>query len=533
METLDLVIVTSDTPESASVGGYSDTKSDFGDLGNQNTHVVDILPLGLHSNPNRQIRSLRACYSRLLIRISQLLWLHTYEKITIEPYFLDRLLSSIHTTARWDALNPLDSISTHHPQTTSSKPQDYHFVVPLASDTSYSIRSTYLTEGPLGALIAILTMCPKIKEESLIQTRMAALYAFSALAPVLLQQLFGLNRDELLVAFNFRAWPYTPIADMQGIRYIAARQMLLVLRYIGSCLPAATRHIKFCDVVTELIYDYLEEDTKEPGYQGPRLAIAHNCTDLIPLLEFAGASDSNHSKLTKNMMFNLVDTVRLPLSSKSMTPCDTLLTPSCFPPLIRIIGRTKNSVSGAGEMLDAMVRRMRRTGASPQQQQLPWNDIPSIEYLHCFTQTSQGFSALANAGRHKKYAEVVASAIADIAHLAAGRDRSLSVKPVELRTPAVPGFLDVALIVAKHCSGVADRDTRLLKFSKDALALITVASKDEESKKLVAEHPAYREMYAALKAVGDKIAAHDSLELLKGELGITNEGEWRPFISRL
>jgi hypothetical protein len=531
MDLLNLVVLDLASDSSGSWEKGAETKSVVSarlPMTDKTAHVIDIHQVSSHSNLEDRIASLRACYSRLVLRISQLLWLHTSQKISIEPYYIHSLLNSIHTTARASVLHPFGSISTHHPQTNSSGIGQYRFIIPVPRDTLYTVRSDDLNGSPLGSLIAILRMRPSIKEELLLQTRMAALFAFSALAPVLLQQHLGISRAELLDVLNFKTWPHTPPGDMQGIRYIAVRQMLLVLRYMGRCLPAAAPHLDFFYAVTELIFDYVAEDNKEPGYEGPRLAIAHNCGDLIPLLEFAGASESNLSMLTNNMMFNLIDTTRLTITSEGITPCDTLLTPSCFPPLIRMIGLTTNLDTSAEQLLQAIVRRMRRRDSDPQQKDIPWNNIPSIDYLHRFTRTDQGFAALADSARNEDYVEVVTSAIADITRLAAGQDLASVVSPIELCTPAVPGFLEVISTMAKYCSGVKDRDSMLLGFSKDALDLVAVALKDEESKEHIIAHSAYHDLGSALQAVEDLDAAKaltDRLHELWGEREIEVEGE--------
>ncbi|QRW01052.1 E3 ubiquitin-protein ligase listerin [Ceratobasidium sp. AG-Ba] len=232
---------------------------------------------------DHRLAGLRACYSRTLARITQLLKFHQFGEIYLEPNSIVSLTDSICIAARCGPLNPTDSLSTHHP-TIESQHSEYHFAMPLHRSNKTVFQRDDLRTGPLGALIFILRVRPKMPEDSLLDTRMSAVDAFSALAPVLIQQIFKLEREELVEAYDFRNWLYKPKADLLGISYIAVRQMLTTLRYLGRNLENFPIHIAFCNDVVQLIYEYLEE-AKDTAYnQGPRLAVAHYCVDLVPIL---------------------------------------------------------------------------------------------------------------------------------------------------------------------------------------------------------------------------------------------------------
>ncbi|KAG8739844.1 hypothetical protein FRC10_005074 [Ceratobasidium sp. 414] len=163
-----------------------------------------------------------------------------------------------------------------------------------------------------------------------------------------------------------------------------------------------------------------------------------------------------------------------------------------------------------------MVRRMRTGESSPRDGSIPWNRIPALQYLHSFTHGGTAFAALARVGSRKKFRKVVVAAATEIVHLAVGHDPALAVESVELHADAVPGFLDVVSIVAKHCRGIAERNDTLLQFSSDAFELVKVALKDRLSRDVLGEHPAPQELWNRLHAIGkDSSSAQQLIEKLR------------------
>ncbi|KAG9088326.1 hypothetical protein FRC06_002094, partial [Ceratobasidium sp. 370] len=522
MEIIQLAALSlSNVAEAADRHAYPDPKP----TENRGSHIVDIHRHDTAENRDAQLFSLRACYSRWLARVSVLLHLHSQGHVTIGARSLEHVINALTAAAQCGNLNTPDSISTHHPQNSRSSRRDYRFLVPLNRVSTYSIQPNSLRTGPLGVLIDILHHRPGVKEETSVQIAQAAIKAYSAFAPVLLQQVLGLQRRELLDAFNIEAWPRSPTSDMCGIRYIVVRQMLLTIRHVSSSQRSVDTQILFFGDLLRALGFCLTQDEGTNFTEGSYAALAHYSSDLIPLIEFFGASDSNFELLNPLIAFHLLNIAQLWITRQHVTPCDNLFTPSCFPPLIHMIESVDPfPLRGVKEMLQAMVRRMRTSESSPRDGSIPWNQIPALQYLHCFTRGGVAFAALARVGSRKKFKKAVVTAAAEIVHLAAGRDPALAVESVELDTAAVPGFLDVVLVVAKRCRGVKRRDETLLQFSSDAFELVKAALKDPLSRDILGEHPAPQYLWDALHAIGkDSSSAQQLIEELRGageQLGI-------------
>ncbi|KAG8708428.1 hypothetical protein FRC08_018908 [Ceratobasidium sp. 394] len=475
----------------------------FGHKNENHIHVIDITPTEpSRKDPQNQIVNLRAHYSRWLARVSSLLRFASEQKVSINSRLLGDLLGAMATTAHCDALNPPGSSSTHHSLIDIPNLRKYSFAVPSNIGPPLALPPDDLCLGPLGSLIGLLVKYPGVKDGSPTQACLAALEAYSVLAPRLLQEAIGLDGDEMNNAFNIHAWGYAPTTNMMGIRFIAMRQSFLTIRYLGLSRMISSNHFRFLDDVSEIIYFCLSQEDLQLRKDSSYWALANYNDDFIPLLEFVNENDSAFQLLTQNTAFNLLDAVGLPVFG--IIPCDNLLTPNCFPPLIRMIGHANNSVSRVEDMLQAMVRRMRDRKGVDRDPDLPWNDIPAIEYIYPFTRSSRGFSALASAGEHDTYIEMAVKTTIDIVHLAAGQDAALTVEPIELHLSAVPSFLDVMSLVATNCRKLTDYDTLVAQYANDALDLLNVAMKDQASTELLNRHPGCRDLLKALEGAENK-----------------------------
>ncbi|KAG9119640.1 hypothetical protein FRC07_005257 [Ceratobasidium sp. 392] len=162
------------------------------------------------------------------------------------------------------------------------------------------------------------------------------------------------------------------------------------------------------------------------------------------------------------------------------------------------------------------------------QHNIPWNGIPGIKYLHAFTHTSEGFSALASAAKHKLFTEAIVKAAMDLVHLAAGQDEYLTVKPIEPRLPALLGFLDVVSAVAKYCSLSAHNDMLLIQFGNNTLNLIKAAMNDSASRPTILQHPACQDLWEAALTIDDQAKDEliEGLWRLQADLGVDFESEF-------
>ncbi|KAG8730044.1 hypothetical protein FRC12_020544 [Ceratobasidium sp. 428] len=486
-------------------------------------------PLGTTSRSDADLYDLRAQYSRALTRASTLIWFHTQSKAATGSVSLNRLLNALHTAASCDALNPAASLSTHHPQSAANDSNQFQFVMPYNASSWYYFNPSDLSGGLLGDLTALLRMSPKGQEESALQTRVLAVRAFSALAPVLMQQTLGVDRQELRSHFDFTTWSDAAKLDMNAVRYAASRQALELVRFISPYLDTHSGHITQCCNSLRVIGDYLTEH-QEQGYSA-LLAMAHSGDGIIPLIEFSASSEENYAIVAPKAAFLLIDQVRLHLEP-GLALCNTLFPPSCFSPLIRIIEHASNDAQSVQELLQLMVQRIRDQKPQPfEQLDVARPLIPGIEYLHRFTHTAGGFSALVSAGLEKKHTEVVVTNAAQFIRLAAGNDAEYTVNDVELLPDAVPGFLDAVSMVSNFCSGKPDQDGLLLDFSQDVFRLLTVILRDTASKEMVVQRSSYHDWFSALKAVKENAVALELLQKVEAlglELGVDDKGDNEP-----
>ncbi|KAG9121291.1 hypothetical protein FRC07_002804 [Ceratobasidium sp. 392] len=491
-------------------GSFAETRS----MESKDAHIIDVTPPDLNSYQEHKLHDIRAYYSRWLVRVSTLLCLHANNQITIGSWQLNKLLRSVAAAAGIDILNPPGSISTHHPQNEVSSHQTYRFVVPFGEGRDYTIRSDDLRMGPLGSLVDLLRKRPGSKDESMITTCYAALEAYAALAPVLLQQVLGLSRPELAAAFSRDNWTDAPTTDIAGMRYIAMRQALLTARYLALSRTTSRRHFKFAADVFDLMDVCMDGDDTTSFQNGSYLALAHYNNELVPILELIGQDDANLELVPGGMKFDLTNIAQVWVDNRHVTPLEYSSTPNCWPPLIRMLEKAKLPTTGVNRMLQAMIRRLRSAETSGRETVAPWDQTPAIQYLYCFTHTPYVLASLAQTGSHKKYTKAVVMGITQIVHLAAGNDPGLIVDPVELRSDAVPGFLDAASLVTKYCSGVADRNKMLLEFLVDVSQLLKIAAGDSASRQFLAQHSAVLDMWGALRRIeGDESALQLATQL--------------------
>ncbi|KAF8602077.1 hypothetical protein BDV93DRAFT_509542 [Ceratobasidium sp. AG-I] len=486
-------------------------------------HVVDIVVANPNSPNLQQLSDLRASYSRTLCRTSYLLRLYSEQKVQIDVSAFISLLDALRTAVGCEELNPEDSTSTHHAQRNSAGSLYFSMGVSRANANIWYFSADDLYGGPLGSLIEILGMKPDIPEAMLFRTRTAAIEAFSTLAPVLLQQVLRLDRAELQREFDFKNWSDLPPLDMPGIRYVASRQMFLVLRYLGPRLDQSDAYPKLVPNALDLIHDYIKDAGDNKTF-GTRLAVQRHSEDLVPLIEFASVSDSNLEMLWSPSPFLLIALAR----TQWLTMCETVLSPICFPALIQMVASAVVDTPIVEDLLQSMSKHIRNGPINPGTPNVASNNTPSIDYLNCFTHTEKGFSAFSIAATANAHRGVIVDAIVEFVRLAANRHHVLEGASVELRTPAVPGFLDVVSVVAKYCMRNSERQRMLLDYSRDVIKLLEVATEHQEAQELITKHEACNDLYSALGDIGEHADALEILDQMKGlrrKLGIENTVE--------
>ncbi|QRV95209.1 transmembrane protein [Ceratobasidium sp. AG-Ba] len=482
-------------------------------------------PAGSDSEETR--RNLRAHYSRWLVRTTAFLRLHSESRITIDESLLQDLLALISEAMQLEVLNPSDSMSTHHPQSTIPQGDEFYFIVPFNGDFPYVIWPEYLVQGLLGTLVNLLRQRPGAFAGSSVQTVLAILKAYASSAPVILGQAFGTEYfEQLSVMINFENWDYAPVTDIFGLRYICARLILITIRCIGSSDPV-NYEIHFCEKLLDLLLSCTDEDSRCASTGGGAFcALAHYGDSLAPLLEFIGEEESNLSLISGDFKMILLDLARISHTAKGeewANLCDTMLTPKSFVALLSMLESSGHpSDNNLGMLLWAMFRRM-RNGSPSHITDTAWNDIPAIEYLREFTHTSSGFSAIVSAGSKPEYQHLVTQFTNDVVCLAAGNDPLFTVCPVEIDDVAVFGFLKVVGMMSQcYLSGKVP-DEAFCRFAANALDLLNAAASSESSKTLLYQSSALRDLWDALEEAGGQDEAEELLTRLSSfawEFGI-------------
>ncbi|KAG9115178.1 hypothetical protein FRC07_007553 [Ceratobasidium sp. 392] len=136
------------------------------------------------STSGQEFFKIQAQYSRALTRAGALIRLHTEGKIVIGTGSLERLLNALCVVADSEPLNSTASLSAHHPQSNLQVTQKPQLILGHNAG-SLQVDPLDLDAGLLGDLTRLLRMSIKEREKDGLQIRLAAVRAFSALAPVL------------------------------------------------------------------------------------------------------------------------------------------------------------------------------------------------------------------------------------------------------------------------------------------------------------------------------------------------------------
>ncbi|QRV81241.1 E3 ubiquitin-protein ligase listerin [Ceratobasidium sp. AG-Ba] len=466
-----------------------------------NPHVVDFagVQTDLHATVDHQLRMLRAYYSQWLLRVSYLLQIHANDKnptlddqelvsLMVDQDLIHRLLDGLARLAGCSTLNPTKAISTHLSPDETAENHAFIFVLQDKNrGRSSEIQPDDLHKGPLGAIIELLRKHPGMKDESSVKICLAALQAYSALAPILLSQVLELSKDELTYSFSMDRSLHDLKKDMIGLRYTTARFALLTAEYLGRSHKRNRSLFRFCDNVFGLLKYCLEQDGSYRFRANSYRAITYHGDELIPLLRFAGESKSNRISLSNDTRITILTAAAVQTTSQGVTACDNSLTPECFPALIYMVDWFGSDTVPLEELFRAMVRRMRADGPGiTRQRGIPWKDIPAIQYIYQFTRSKQGFRSLSRAIRKlsdiSPLSRVVASTLIDIVHLAAGKDPALKVEQVELALDAVPSFLGVVSDTFRYLWEDESQGDQMIQLSTDMLTLLEAAVKDESAK---------------------------------------------------
>lgn len=476
-------------------------------------------------SPSRiSISSLRATYTRSLVRASVQLRYHTDGRTPIESFALATLLDALRIGASCATLNPelpptsIPAINDHSDGAESGLPlptkepraqiraePDPSFIIPVFSFDHY-LRPTDLSRGPLGCVVRLLgTSALRSRNSGVVpsklpgarpRVRLAAARALAALAPVMLKRWVILKTsrsgtgvieadDPDASTPDFADWPKVD-ADLDALRLEAAitTQLLLIIRVVGPHLERAG-----AANLAEVALAEMNRIATVIPYSAYLALRRHVAPYFAPLLEHisGNGNEGNPTLLGSAAKAHIVNLLTFEIPGKQPFR-RTHISPHLIPHLLRTLQDLPGNVPLARSALKYVVDRVRDTSSS-------------MDYLRRFTHSDQGYASLTAIGVvHEAYVEHVVNAILQITHVAVSGGPNTRTDPIALGTPAIAGFLDSISLVARHTAQMIDKQNHrhLHSFGRNMIAALRRIEPD--AAQTVLEHGALEEVIAALQA---------------------------------
>ncbi|CAE6471820.1 unnamed protein product [Rhizoctonia solani] len=383
-------------------------------------------------------------------------------------------------------------------------------------------------ENSLDCLRILISIFSQPHDSSLgsIMQLTEGLKAYSYIASMILTNPTQPIRSNFDRAFNFRNLNLDPPSSRREIMWVSVRYMMLTASYLSDSIPELPKRRQVFEDALKLIFTFSIEDIESyPDYIGARQAIQCHLGDYIRILEFLDASESNLNLVNKSTC-NYLCMFAYFIVYDSSLDVGMYIPPSSYRTLMRLFSRSLLTVNASRYFMDTVLQRLRTPSVSldtlpPQSSAIPEPRSP-IEYLQQITRYSHSFSALARSGTiSNDYVNSVTQGIAEITVIAANMDSALAVESVELRAPAVPGFLEALSWVLPHLSSRDDLKDLYRRFIVAASVLLIVASKDPESKELIVNHSGRREVREILQDQKDTF------------IGMIPQDEWKHLVDNL
>ncbi|CAE6458096.1 unnamed protein product [Rhizoctonia solani] len=468
---------------------------------NQNQHVIEV-----QSPATKMDGSTSDLLQRLNTRMTEwinisltLLQSHAKGETAIDSYLLNGLLRAVRDGAH--------NLELTYQVLYSQNP---NYAVPRPKNQLDSLKILiFLLSQPANSNLGSVPQLTEI------------LKAFSYIAPVTLQQLERSDRNNLGHALRMCMGNTGPLTTRREILFITTRYMLLLSKHLCNLMPDPECLEIVADALS-LEYNCTNEDHNAD--EGPRAAVRHHIGDYINILEFFGEKESN-VRLMKPKSKSLLCLITLLPLSQHIPANGLYIPPSCVLTLVRLLAHTDLTSNAVHSHLNLVLTRLRSPNVSISQlpaQSSPFPEPrPSIEYLHQFTHLSGGFSALVQAGSMGDgYPSAVVPGIASITIIAANYDPALKVEPVELKPPAVPGFLEALSWTLPPLSSLDDKNL-YHRFILAASVLLVVACKDPESRDEIVVHQGRTKLREELRDHKDVYA------------GLVSEEEWKRLVEGL
>ncbi|KAG8701644.1 hypothetical protein FRC11_012007, partial [Ceratobasidium sp. 423] len=454
-----------------------------------NGHTVD---MHKSSTGGLTLVDLHKMFTQWLDMSMSLVRMNSQGDISIDSYLLEAL-----NRAMGDAAYFLDDSAPKHnldlvPGNISSDHMNSPAIHSNPNLNSFTSSPTPLGNSldNLGELVSTLLNIVRAGPKP--AAHVPTLKIYNMLTPITLRRLYNSDIDvnRIRQLLNFQDLESNPPLSRRDILYTVVRYAMVMASYTYNIMSRHPRAIKIFDDALDAVY-YATEQEDELDFEngGPLGAIGHHLNNYISILEFASDNESNFSLFTNNTAENLCIFASYKVASNTYS-CVYYVPPLCTHTLLRLLAATGQLYSSTVRgLLEALITRM-RTSPTDYTHMLPlsYSPIPpprpSIEYLQQWTHSEQIFSSMIRtASISSKYIQPVLDCLTAIVQLAANRDPKFHVDPIELKTPAVRGFLQAIAWALPQLSSRQGEEENYHSFVAAVSILLAKAAEDGVSRK--------------------------------------------------
>ncbi|CAE6509187.1 unnamed protein product [Rhizoctonia solani] len=423
----------------------------------------------------------------------------------------------------------------------------------LPSNLEISLPSLSKRLDQLLVLISILRHCPNPSQIEGVQACAELFKTYLTITPPIICLLIGeeANQAEIFNAFSF--FPIDkPPTSRRDILFISVRSMMLTSAYLCGLLPTTTHYPqcpKLVDEALELAHASLNEDNVfSVDHLGPYDALGYHLDDFISILEFFGTNEHNLNLISPAAAAHLC-VIGCGKIGAGLYASTHYMPPECLPTLLDLSIHGRLAKESAKCMLGTILTRLRSPfdyfGELPEHLVPIVPAQPPIEHLRQMTRFPNFFKSLQGVIQmiDSSYChDGGALSAAAFLQVAAGRDSSIVVEPVELGPDAVPGFLDLVVLLffenkARFCA------SHYHEIIISMAILITAAAKDTDSMGIISRHSAPAtvldelnklkpgdSLYKAVIPMEEQKRLMNALACVKHDIPPMPNGEWPEYL---
>jgi hypothetical protein len=381
----------------------------------------------------------------------------------------------------------------------------------------------------LAILIGSLARCTYLDSDVKVPTSTSLLKAYATLAPIILYSVAKVDPRVIAKEFLFQDLSSQPPASPRDILYIGMRYMMLTAGYLYNTPTPEYEVLGVCTDVFAAIWHLTAADVMiDPKHPGPCQAPVYHLDRYISILHNVGANQPNFPPLSIETINGLCLIPGLNGGfGAHIIGCH--LDPACFSTLFYLLALSNLVANHAKGIFGMFNCRLDNIDQGNIPEDFPPVPIPTahtpIQYLQEATHHPHLFQALVSVGfvEREGFADSALPTIVKLVQLAAGRDNPahLKVESSEIKSEAVPGFLQALSWALPRVSDYKGKDISSPKFFFAAAALMLTAAQDMESRELI--HHDFNRIFLLE-------------ELRKNQqvyVELTSQGEWEGLISGL